>query len=333
MENAAHMTDRPPSDAAASGGTRGFLKTAIKISVSVALMTWILSGADLAAVWAALKNASFEWIAIAVAMQFLGGGIIAFRWAGLLSVRDVTPGVAYLYRSVLVAGFVRQFLPSIIGGDAVRGYDAWRAGAKPGFAAVSLVVERMLGLVALAIFVLIAAMASDELARRVPDAPILVGAGLATLAAILAVLVLGGGRPLRALHRLVARAPAGLRGKIEAATGAFGAYRGQSKAVFRAFALSILLQVNVVTYYWVLGQSLGFDLSYWDFYILAPLAIFVMMAPVTINGIGLREAAFVFLLAAWGVDKPAALAFAWLEFGVILTMGLVGGVVYMARRG
>ena len=332
MGNAAQVIDQPPSGAIAGEG-RAWLRTAVKIAISIGLMVWILSGADLDAVWTALRGASAEWIVLAVAMQFLGGMVIAVRWAGLLSVRDVAPGLPYLYRSVLVAGFVRQFLPSIVGGDAIRGYDAWRAGAKPGFAAVSLVVERMLGLVALAIFVLIAAVSSDELAHRVPGAPVWVGVGLAVLMAFLGFLVLGGGRPMKALRRLLNRAPAGLRRKIEGVADAFSAYRRRPGAILRAFILSVILQINVVSFFWALGQSLGLGLSYGDFYALVPLAIFVMMAPVTINGVGLREAVFVFLLAAWGVDQSTALAFAWLEFGVILAMGLVGGVVYMARRG
>ncbi len=64
-----------------------------------------------------------------------------------------------------------------------------------------------------------------------------------------------------------------------------------------------------------------------------PIAIFVMMLPVTINGIGLREAVFVTLLGYWSVSKPVAIAFAWLEFAGFLAFGLIGGVVYALRRG
>ncbi|MEM7644510.1 MAG: lysylphosphatidylglycerol synthase domain-containing protein, partial [Pseudomonadota bacterium] len=96
--------------------------------------------------------------------------------------------------------------------------------------------------------------------------------------------------------------------------------------------LSILLQINVVTFYWILSQSLDLDVPYAAFYAIVPIAIFAMMAPFTINGIGIREAVFIFLLGLWGIDPSLALAFAWIEFATVLAAGLLGGVVYMLRR-
>ena len=57
----------------------------------------------------------------------------------------------------------------------------------------------------------------------------------------------------------------------------------------------------------------------------------MMMAPITINGIGLREAILVYLLAMWGVSSELALALAWLEFGVTVTLGVIGGIVFALR--
>lgn len=57
-----------------------------------------------------------------------------------------------------------------------------------------------------------------------------------------------------------------------------------------------------------------------------------MMLPVSANAIGLREGAFVFFFSSYGVSTERAGAFAWLAYGTVLLLGLVGGVVYALRR-
>jgi hypothetical protein len=64
-----------------------------------------------------------------------------------------------------------------------------------------------------------------------------------------------------------------------------------------------------------------------------PLALFVMMVPVSINAIGVRENVWAFFFAAFGVAAATGVALAWLDYGLVLLQALVGGVVYAGRRG
>ena len=50
------------------------------------------------------------------------------------------------------------------------------------------------------------------------------------------------------------------------------------------------------------------------------------------NGVGVRENAFVLFLGMFGVAAPTAVAFTWIGFGMILIYGAMGGVVYALRR-
>jgi glycosyltransferase 2 family protein len=55
--------------------------------------------------------------------------------------------------------------------------------------------------------------------------------------------------------------------------------------------------------------------------------------PLSINGVGLREAVYVWGLGAYGVGRDAALAFALLVLATALGTSAVGGVVYVAAGG
>ncbi|MCK0168493.1 flippase-like domain-containing protein [Jannaschia sp. S6380] len=295
----------------------------VKLALCAALLVWIIRSADLSAVFAALAGADPALLALAVSMQLLGAAIVAMRWQRLLAVRDVRPGFRYLWGSTVSAFFFRQFLPSVVGGDAIRSYDAWRAGATPGFSALSLVVDRLFGLLTLIGFVAIAALSIRQVVEDLPGFWLYVGIGLAVVGGGLGALLMPGRIPWPA------RMPAKLR-RIADGLRAFDGARG---VVLPCLGLSILLQINVVTFYFVLSQALDLGVSYGAFFAIVPVAIFAMMAPLSINAIGIREAIFILLLGLWGVDRDHALAFAWAEFGAILTAGLFGGIVYALRRG
>ncbi|MEO1470946.1 MAG: lysylphosphatidylglycerol synthase transmembrane domain-containing protein [Pseudomonadota bacterium] len=303
---------------------------AAKIAVSAGLMAWILSRADLAAVMDALAGVSPGWLVLAVVLQFTGSVLVTLRWRGLLAARGTEAPFLFLYSSALVAAFYRQFLPSIIGGDAIRGYDAWRAGASPAAAALSLVVDRVLGLFALALFAILAAAFATGAAGALPGLELWIAA--ATLALCAAIAVLAGVLPPLSRDR----APrSGLAGKIAdkllSIIDALAAYRDARPALWRGIGLSVVVQGLVIVFYWTLGQALGLGLPFVAYLSVVPIAIVVMMAPITINGIGLREMIFVLLLGLWSVDEAAALAFAWLEFATFLAFGLFGGIVHALR--
>ena len=67
-------------------------------------------------------------------------------------------------------------------------------------------------------------------------------------------------------------------------------------------------------------------------FIIIPLATILMLAPVSINGIGVRETIFVFMFGIYGVAAESSVAFAWISLAMILLQGVVGGIVFLLRR-
>jgi hypothetical protein len=110
------------------------------------------------------------------------------------------------------------------------------------------------------------------------------------------------------------------------------AFRGHGRTLAGAFFWSLCLQTLVVLNSWVQARALHVDLGLAPFFLIVPLAVFLMMIPVSINGIGVRENLFVFFLAAFGVAESTGLAFAWLEYGILLLQALAGGLVYAWGR-
>jgi uncharacterized protein (TIRG00374 family) len=303
---------------------------AAKVVVSAVLLYWILSRANLSEVFAAGLSASLPLLLAAYSLDFVGLFISATRWRVLLQAQSVEASTPFLMKSFMVAHFFNNFLPSTVGGDASRAYDSYQAGRKSGRAVTSVVVDRLLGLQALILFVLVSLPFARHITDRLPLLPLWVGLGGAALLALTWAIFLAPSLPI------LARVQSALPGKIgllvERVLGAFRPYRGRRKVLVKAFGLSILLQANVVLYYILVAWALDLTVPAHSFFLIIPLALFVMMLPISINGIGLRENVLASFLAVYGITSSEAIAYAWLVYLGGLILGLLGGVVYALRR-
>lgn len=307
-------------------------KALLKAGISTALLVWIVTRADLGDVAAALARTNVWWLVAALLLQLCGSYLTAYRWRRLLHAHQVDIPQGLLFQSCMVSTFYRQFLPSTVGGDAIRMYDSWRAGASKGAAATALVIDRLLGLLMLVLFAVVALPFANQLTAQYPPLYAWVWLGAGGLLVSTWLIFMPSGGVIGMVRPLVRVLPRGVVGLVEKAASAMAAYRGQKRTLIQALFLSLLLQVNVVTFYFCIAQGLGLEVPYHVFYAIVPIAITVMLLPVSINGIGIREGIFVFLLAAYGVGQAEALAFAWLEYGMFLFYGVVGGVVYALRN-
>ena len=64
---------------------------------------------------------------------------------------------------------------------------------------------------------------------------------------------------------------------------------------------------------------------------IVPVALVVLLVPFSINGIGIREGIFVYLLTGLGVQSKDAIALSWISFGLMLTQGIIGGIIFALR--
>jgi hypothetical protein len=64
------------------------------------------------------------------------------------------------------------------------------------------------------------------------------------------------------------------------------------------------------------------------YFALVPLILFIVLLPVTINGIGTTQAGFVWLFGRAGVDGASAFTLSVLFLAIAIVGNLPGGVLY-----
>jgi len=133
---------------------KGFKSTVFfKIPVSLILIGWIVYKVDISKVWEIVQQAKGWWLVAALSLHVFGYWVSGKRWKVLLKAQDVIVPLSLTIKSYLVGTFFNQFLPTIVGGDVVRGMDT----AKPcGSLTKSLTIilfERFTGIIVLLMLV------------------------------------------------------------------------------------------------------------------------------------------------------------------------------------
>jgi hypothetical protein len=84
----------------------------------------------------------------------------------------------------------------------------------------------------------------------------------------------------------------------------------------------------------LVGSAVDLGVSWKYYLVFHPLVSIFSALPVSLAGLGIREAGYVwFLSSVSGVPEERAAAFALLWLGVLLVSSAAGGLVFVARGG
>ena len=325
------MPERRGHDTDSPSALRRALTLLLKVVVSVGLLYLLLGRTDVSRLWSYVRNASPAWLAVALLLYLLMVLASGWRWQTLLDAQHVRVPIGWLLNSYLVATFFNNFLPSNIGGDVIRVRDtAAQAGSKT-LATTVVLMDRGLGLLGL----LAIAAAGSSIASRIGGKPpilasmlwLALGAGVAASAA--AVMLPGGVArllsPLRLIHQ------EWVEERIGRLTGALTKFRNAPGALAACLLGAIVVQAVLVAFYAAIVHSMSIPVSVWHLAVIVPISFVVQMAPVSLNGFGVREATFTFYFSRIGLPIESALVVSFMGAGLIILFSLSGAVAYLLR--
>jgi uncharacterized membrane protein YbhN (UPF0104 family) len=227
--------------------------------------------------------------------------------------------------------FFNLFLPTIVGGDAVKAVLLARETGAPARATMSVFMERNTGLCALLLIALVTAYFAPPVA--------LYGISLVTLTWLLAAgyvaanIVLFSPHAYRIADRLIARSPLkGMRARAASLYEAATPYTGAIGVLVSAMLLSIVFQFIVIGVVFLSARALSLSIPLTAVAVFVPLVSLAGMVPVSVNGLGVREALYILLFGRIGVPAELAVSLALLYLGVTVVASLPGGIVYALQK-
>ncbi|MBY0494615.1 MAG: flippase-like domain-containing protein [Cyanobacteria bacterium] len=311
------------------------LKALVRLGISAALLYFVLRSIDLPAFWERVKGMNPASMVLALAAYAFTQSIAVWRWNRLLRAQHIDVERRRLTESIWVSLFFNNFLPSNIGGDVVRIADTAPAAGSKTLAMTVILMDRVLGLTALVIIASSGALVASLAGVHIPGARWLwLVSALGTVAAISVIAMphLVGNAvghalmPLRALNR------PWLSERAQRLEDAVIRFRNAPSAVAGAFAGAMVVQITIVAFYLLTAKGLSVPLPIFLGAVLIPVSLVVQMAPVSINGFGVREAVFAFFFRRFGLPTDAAVALSLVSTGMVMGLSLVGGLFFLRRR-
>lgn len=240
------------------------------------------------------------------------------------------PGFLVFLRYHLIANFFQLFLPSSASGDVVKAYFSVRNKNLGATSLASIVIGRLLGVVAvLGIGLGVVLTLPDHTMRQriLSDRMMWVIAAGVLLACIV---VLNANRYKVAsiwpnAPRLIQR----ILGLSERILTSLGQFRNRPGLLAGGLLLSAAIHVLMVGTSYLIFVGLGWNVSLAVFAVYIPIISLLTMVPVSFNGMGIREALFSYFLGPFGCTPELVLSYAVVGYASLFIVGIAGWVCYM----
>lgn len=300
----------------------------VRLIVAISLTAFVLWRADPSAVLRASARADLRWIGIAILLVVVDRALMAYRWVVLLRPIGERPPLGAVMRVFFVSTFLGTFLPASVGGDAVRAFGLSRLSVAPGPAVASVLMDRLLGVLSIVI-VAVAGLAVARAGDLASNEAITISLVVAGVVCLIGALLVFSDRAARAAEQLAAHLPVAafrkLGGELTQATRAYSRFHA---ALANVLGGSIGVQLLRVIQACCLGRALGIDAPLAVYFSFIPLILLVMLLPVTINGLGTSQMAFVWFFNRVAVPPAEAFALSVLFVALGIVGNLPGGLLY-----
>jgi len=309
---------------------KNVLAALLKTTVTAALLYFLFRRVDFEQFWKTLLEAHFGLLAAGFALLWVGHYLCVLRWRLLM--RPLMPALSLgrLLSVYCIGLFFNLTLPTVIGGDVVKMYYAGKPSKLYAASFAATFLDRDAGMLAMMAIACAAALVRPVAIPGVPVGLIIWGSSAAFLLANLAIFTpavhdLSTGLLRRAGLESAAR-------KLDTLARAFQTMRRERALLAGSLVISVLNQLLVIAVTWVMAEGLRLHVSLLYFLIFIPVITLVSMIPVSLNGMGLREFAYVSLFTAIGLTTESAIALGLLASAVIILSAIPGGIAYVFFR-
>ncbi len=303
------------------------LKLVVRLLVAVVLIALLFRNLDLTQLGHRLLNLSWQGTAAAFALVFLAIGISAWKWGLILQARQHPLPFLTLLRLYFVGLFFNNVLPTAVGGDAVRAWEATKETREVPEAIGSVVSERLIAGVALGLTALLGLpfIESDSSTAKMVALFLVIDVAMVALFLIPKVAegIVGKALPnrLATLKAVVAQTVQVVRETL------------QNTSLFvTVLVMSVIFQVCVAGVNAAIFQAIGAHVSLAHCVIYTPMIFTIAMLPISISGFGVREAAYWYFFSQVGVGQAEAVATSLLFFVIVGICSLPGAPLFVFRR-
>ncbi len=309
------------------------LQQLLKIVISVGLITFLVWKISPGRLIPHLRNMNLPFLLCAVAVFLISSCLGSLQWHLLLRAGGIRLTPAKTFRLYFVGLFFNNFFPTNVGGDAMKIFDVTRSGNDPHQVFAITLLDRIIGISGLCILALIASLLLLP-SQTVRNLPIYI---LIFVGCITPILLFTLSRRLsRAVRMFFGRLNVWRLGeRFNLIFSHLGSFREFRVLMLNVLLLALVVQFLRVGTHVLVGRALGVEFAagtFLSFYIFIPLLGLVMVLPISLNGLGVREGAGILLFTTVGLSSEQALLLEFITYVVMVAVSLTGGIFFFQRH-
>ncbi len=298
---------------------------ALKTIVSISLLLFLLLNIEWDKVLENLKNANIFLLLIASFLNLTERFELTFKWNLLLKVRNISVKFGRLFLINAIGSFLGIFLPSSLGTDVVRGYYLVKDNSEKSVSISSVFVDRVLGMFSLLTFGVVSVFFAGDLIDKFNIKFYVVALFIIVF---IGFYIFQRTESVNFIQNLLKR----IKNKkivdnILSLHNSILEYKKHPKTLSFAFIITLLVQVTRVLTYYFIALAFNIHIPIVYFFLFIPLIMLVMMIPISIGGLGVKEGTFVafFTLIGMSVNDAVIISFMNSFLDILNTLILGGG--------
>jgi len=317
--------------------TNKWIKFFIKLFISLAILLVLIYATDLETLKNSFYSISFDAVIYAFCLILLIRFIMALRWKVLLGFYQINASLIKLFEIIFVSNAVGHLLPSGIGTDIIRVYELSKDKGNSEKILASVFLDRVFGLVSMILVALFAAWYARFSAQMDLTIPLLIS--LATLLLPIAFFVIrfvllrnvelntnsnhnnGNHKLLNKLVNFYNRFISALH-QTDIPTYGF----------FVLMLLSVLVQLVRCLIFVFIFIGLGSDIAIIHYFVFIPIVFILMLIPISIGGLGVRESALYAFFAPFGLSVATCTVAGLVFHALQLVMIIPGLIIFNLRK-
>ncbi len=298
-----------------------------KLLFTVFLVAFILWKVNWSEVQVALVNSNLILILIVFGLMNTNIFLSTIKWKILLSIHDIDYSFGDLCRYYYSAFFFNNFLPTNVGGDGYRIFKTFKNPRSKAGAIVAILVERITGILGLLFLGVVASAVvlikgGDKFAK-ITFLLGLIGIGISIVMGFLIIIK----KKISLFKRLES-----FSAKINKLVSRIGDFRNKNNKIAQIVFISILFHTFFIMFRFLLIDAVGAQISVFDLAIAVVLSTVLALIPITLNGIGLMDGSFIYLLVNYGVNYDKAVIVMLLVRVLQIPLSMMGGLFYFLEK-
>jgi len=303
------------------------LSILLRIVISALLLFFLFRKVDAQSMFDIVKNANKLLLVTAFLIYFLNYALCIKRWEMLIKAVNIHLPLKRIITSFSGGIFFSLFLPSTIGGDVVRSLDLAAHTKKPKEIIATVFLDRLSGYIGLVLLTLLALVFGLKI---IDDKSVFLSLEIIIGILVLALIFLFNPYAYKKINKLLKSLGANkILGMITELHEEIHIFRNKRKVIVKNICISFLIQLITPLTYYLISLALGLKINLLYFFVFLPIIGAITLLPISIGGLGLRDATTVFFFAKVGVVKHMAFAMSLINFSFILFYGAIGGLIYV----